>query len=309
MRLSQAIEGFLLYRAGAGSRNTVREYGHWLGTWLQVVGDMECDQVGADHVRRLLYVLRVERELAPKSVKNAHTTLSAFFTWLEGEAGIEHVIRRYKIASPKAQSRAIVPLSKADVRGLLLACDRTAVWQGTKRAPATTARATRFRDRAIVLFLLDTGVRASELCDLLVGDVDMKTGAVQVRHGKGDKGRTVYVGAVAREGLWRYLSKRKDARADDPLFATGTRQAMERNALRKMLEAAGERAEVVERVTPHRLRHTFAITYLRNGGDIFTLQRLLGHSTLEMVKRYLAIAQVDVADAHRRASPVDNWRL
>jgi integrase/recombinase XerD len=76
-----------------------------------------------------------------------------------------------------------------------------------------------------------------------------------------------------------------------------------------MLESAGQRAEISEPVTPHRMRHTFAITYLRNGGDGFTLQRLLGHLTMDMVKRFLPLASVGMEEVHRKASPADNWRL
>lgn len=310
MRLSLAIEGFLLYRAGVGSMATVREYRNTLRKWVAYIGDVDTSELNGDLVRRYLYHLRIEEELAPKSVKNAWIGMSSFFTWLETEMGVEHVIRRHRIKMPAAGSREIIPLSKNDVKVLLMACERTAVWRSDKRAPASMQRSTRLRDRAIVLLLLDCGVRASECCNLLVGDVDMKTGATQVRQGKFDKGRTVYLGTVARDALGRYVAKRKhEARPDDPLFETSRGQALDRSALRKMLLAAGQRAEVVEPVTPHRLRHTFAITYLRNGGDVYTLQRLLGHSTMEMVRRYLALAETDVADAHRRASPADNWRL
>jgi integrase/recombinase XerD len=288
---------------------TVRDYRNTLQKWVEHIGDVDTAELSADQVRRFLYHLRIEEELAPKTVKNAWIGLSSFFTWLEGEMGIEHVIRRYKIKMPAAGSREIIPLGKNDVRQLLLACERTAVWNSTKRAPATMQRATRHRDKAIVVVLLDTGLRVSELCDLNLGDVDMKSGAVQVRSGKLDKGRTVYMGNVAKDALWRYLGKRKDTRTDDPVFQTTHGQRMDRSALRKMLLGAGARAEIVEPVTPHRMRHTFAIAYLRNGGDVYTLQRLLGHSSMEMVKRYLALAQTDIAEAHRKASPADNWRL
>ena len=309
MRLSEAVQGFLMWRAVAGSAHTARDYANTLRQFEAFVeDDPEVAAVDADQVRRFLYWLRVERELAPKTVKNAHTGLSAFWSWLEDAYGLPHVIRG-AVRSPKAGTREVVPLSKTDVRLILAAVEKTATWRSEKRQPAQMTRGTRYRDRAIVLFLLDTGVRAQELCSLVVGDVDMKSGAVQVRRGKGDKGRTVYLGTTARAALWSYLSRRGDVQPDDALFETTRHQPLDRSALRKLLLNAGQRAEIAETVNPHRFRHTFAVNYLRNGGDVYTLQRLLGHATMEMVKRYLSLAQTDIADAHKRASPVDNWRL
>ena len=83
---------------------------------------------------------------------------------------------------------------------------------------------------------------------------------------------------------------------------------MNRDQLLNALRALGRLAGI-SGVNVHRFRHTFAVNYLRNGGDPWSLQMMLGHSTMEMVKTYLALAQADLEKNHQIASPVDNWRL
>jgi site-specific recombinase XerD len=88
----------------------------------------------------------------------------------------------------------------------------------------------------------------------------------------------------------------------------GSPFTMGRTGLAQYLRRLGKRAGVDD-THPHRFRHTFAITFLRNGGDPYSLQAILGHTTMDMVKTYLNIAQVDLDAAHKRASPVEGWKL
>ena len=92
------------------------------------------------------------------------------------------------------------------------------------------------------------------------------------------------------------------------VFVRADAMAFDRHKLLKVFRRIGARAGV-RGVNIHRFRHTFAVNYLRNGGDSLHLQRLLGHSTMNMVNTYLDLANADLQKNHRIASPVDHWRL
>jgi site-specific recombinase XerC len=117
----------------------------------------------------------------------------------------------------------------------------------------------------------------------------LKTGRVEVKHGviggaKGGKGRTVYLGKTTRNAMWYYLVDPEDANDPDaPVFLDQHGRHFNPGSLRQLIKDIADRAGVKD-AYPHKFRHTFAITYLRSGGDIFTLQSLLGHSSLEMVQ-------------------------
>lgn len=152
------------------------------------------------------------------------------------------------------------------------------------------------------------------ICSIHFSDLNLKVNSVRLRgKGSGRDGmeRLTYFSKRTSQALWKYLLPRLETiRENEVVFVAGEaseQNELDRNALRKMLSRLGERAGVAN-VHPHRFRHTFAINCLRNGGDVFTLQALLGHSSLEMVKRYARVAQADCEASHR-TSPVDNWKL
>lgn len=323
LKLSQAIEGLLFYKTATGkSPHTILDYRSGFDKLLLYFeGDPPFASITHTQLVAFFAWLRDDYvsepdgvaprgqiKLSPKTVKNVHTALSALWTWAAGEGYVEKNIVR-AIDPPRAVAPVIETFSQEDIRALLKACDNSHTWKN--RESTANERPTAERDRAIILILLDTGVRASELCKMKITDVNLATGGIKVK-GKGSKERIVQVGRRTSQVLWKYLVPRLDsARDGDLVFVVGwpgDPRPMHRLVLNTLLKRIGERADV-SKVYPHKFRHTFAINYLRNGGDVFTLQELLGHANLEMVKRYARIAQIDCVNAHRQASPVDNWRL
>jgi site-specific recombinase XerD len=166
------------------------------------------------------------------------------------------------------------------------------------------------RDRAILLTLLDTGMRASELVNLTIDDWRESSLVVM---GKGRKERTVPISKPTEKAIWRQLLAREilpcGVRGGNALFAALINgEELTYISLSSMLIRL-RKYSGVKGIHAHRFRHTFAITFLRYGGDIYTLQRILGHSTLDMVKTYLDIVRSDIVRAHEKASPVLNWEL
>jgi integrase/recombinase XerD len=326
--LSQAIEGYLLdARARQLSPRTIGDYIHIFHRFQDHVGNVAIAAIEPNDVRRFLANLRSHRVtpngvaprpsriLSKKTVRNHYIALASLWTWATSEnIADRHVVRA--IDPPPIEKPAIEPFSKSDVELLLDACDTSRPYTRLGKRECANRRPTADRDRALILLLLDTGARASEVCaeprkgapGLLVGDLDQRNSHVTVM-GKGDKGRILPISAPTSKALWRYLTARPDSLPSDPLILSSRGGGPFTTAgLLCLVRRLGDRAGVPG-AHPHRFRHTFAINFLRNGGNALELQRLLGHSTLEMVNRYVALAQVDLDNAHRRASPVVNWRL
>ena len=310
-RTASWVAGFLVYARAEGlSPCTIADYSTGLRHFARWLGDRDPLALSTAELRGFFATLRDVPNgrggtLSPKTVRNAWAALRSFYRWLADETSTPNPM--LAVQMPKAVPPVIEPLSRAQIAALLKACDQTRAAVTHGRDAFAMSRDTAKRDRAIVLVLLDSGLRASELCALTVADVDVTTGYVLVKRGKGGKGRITYIGKQTRRALWRYLSSRKTTPAE-PLFVARTGHPLDRDRLGALLANLGDRAGVPD-VHPHRLRHTFATEFLRNGGNLLALQRLLGHSSLEMVRRYATIAESDLQRAHEAGSPADQWRL
>jgi site-specific recombinase XerD len=167
------------------------------------------------------------------------------------------------------------------------------------------------RDEALLLFMLDTGCRASEVISLRVRDLDL-TGRKARILGKGNKHRTVYFGRHTNRALWAYFREEpRDEGAAVFLSDRGTTagEALTRSGLGKIIGRLGAEAKLdAVRCSPHTFRHTMAVTFLRAGGNVFSLKELLGHTTLTMTNKYVALAQADLEAQHRQFSPADRLK-
>ncbi len=217
----------------------------------------------------------------------------------------EYIVR--KVRRPKPEKKAIKPYSEKEVRAMISSLTRSKLYVRPGKRSSDHRIPNAERNRAIILLLLDTGMRSSEVCGLRVNHVDLKTRRARV-YGKGDKERFLPFSPSTGQAIWRYRVKREDKYPGAYLFTKLSGKPMDKDSMYKMIQVIGDQAGV-KRATVHRFRHTFAINYLRNGGDPWSLRMMLGHATMQMVENYLALAEADLVNKHNMASPVANCRL
>ena len=292
--LQNAAEAFLTdCRIRKLSPNTIEFYREKLARFTayaksQKVNDL--DQADTDLLRRFFLWLE-ENGHNPGGRHAWFRTLRAFFRWMENELeGYTSPLRKLK--PPKVDVPPIEGASMDEVQVLLDACGNSF---------------TGLRDKAIILVLLDTGIRAGELLALDWPDIDLTAGKVIIRKGKGGKFRFVFLGRLARQALRKYAGQRKD---DHPAVFIGVKrqERLTYGGLMIILNRRARQAGLPQAPSPHDFRRAAALQMLRSGADVISVSRLLGHSSLEVTKRYLAQTEGDLHDIHRLHSPADNLK-
>ena len=291
--LALSFREFLLDRqarnASPGSLTFYRQKLTPFLDYLEAQSITDPDQATAKQVRYFLVALQETGHTA--GGQHAYfRAIRAFFNWLEQEGEIESNPMA-RIKPPKVPEELLEPVRLDHLRAMLESCDMK-----TELG---------CRDHAVMLALLDTGARASEMTALNVGDIDLNTGSVVIRQGKGRKPRVTFLGAKSLRMLIKYLRFKPSKSTDAPLW---TAKAGSRLTYTGLRDIARRRARDAGVPAPnlHAFRRGFAVLSLRNGADIFSLQRLMGHTSLTVLRRYLKQTEDDLQEAHRRAGPVDN---
>jgi site-specific recombinase XerD len=292
--LTGDIESFVLDRKARGlAPGTITFYQQKLALlqqYLLTYGITEVSEITTQVVRQ--YLLDLAATHNPGGVRAAYRGMHAFLRWVELEELYESWRNPMeRVQPPRVPDEPLEPLSEHDFAAMLRTCK-----------PRTFTGA---RDKAILMALLDTGCRASEFVNIDIGDVNWVTGQVLIRQGKGGKPRMVRFGDKTRRAVRAYLQHLGRTSDSHPLWVTEQSRRLTYAGLREITRRRARQAGVSE-PSLHSFRRAFALNSLRLGMDVYSLQRLMGHADLTVLRRYLAQTPEDAQRAHERFGPVDN---
>lgn len=293
-RLDAWIEAFLFDRKAQNmSKGTIYFYVQKLALFSKYCDSQQISkisQISPNLIRQYLLYLE-DTGHNPGGIHACFRTMKTFLLWWENEVepeGWKNPIR--KVKPPKVGSDPLEPADTEVIIAILDGC------------PSNTQLG--LRDRAIILTLMDTGLRASELLNLDLTDINLITGEMLIRQGKGRKPRCVFVGSKTRKSIRRYLATRKDN--SPALWLTSRMDRLTYWGLKSMMKNRASRAKVK---TPsiHSFRRWFAITCLRAGTNVYSIQELMGHTDLQVLKRYLKQTKYDLKADHISSNLVDKF--
>ncbi len=259
-------------------------------------------RISKNHIRLFIRYLQEEartphsnRPLSTATVQGYARTLKAFFSWALREEYVD-INPMKKIPVPKGTKKIVNTLAHEQIRDLLAIC--------------RSSNGLGYRNLTIFLLLIDTGLRVSELVGIELDDVNLLEDYIKIMRAKGNKERQVPIGSLVQKSLWKYINNYRSrplTQKISKLFLSDDGMPITKSGVQQMVRRYGRQAGIAGvRCSCHTFRHTFAKYYLLNGGDIFSLQKILGHSSLASVRVYLNLFTDDIKKQHQRFSPVDN---
>ncbi len=285
LALNDAYTDFILSRqAMQCAPNTMEFYRYTAGVflaWAEGQGVTNPEQVDARLVRYYLSGLATRG----KSDRTLNAHARAIRTLLRFWHSENYIAAPVSITMPKMEKKRLPVLSAEELNQVLSAC----------RNP---------RDKALVFFMADSGLRRAEVTALNWGDIDILRGLVKVNRGKGGKARSAVIGATTRRMLLAYRRTLGNPASDLPVFLSRSGGRFTGTGILLIFRRLSNKTGI--HVSPHALRRTFVILSLRAGMDVLHLQAMLGHASLDMVQHYAQMVDDDLLQAHKAHSPIDN---
>lgn len=287
MTITEASRLFLddQYLKG-NSVHTITDYTGKLRPFLEQYGELQLEELRAEDLQQYASALRA-RQNNSITTQSYIRSLRAFLNWLYFNDYIEADFCR-KFRLPKARKAFINVLSDEEIASIFAVYD-------------DDTNPIHLRNRVILSLMLDAGLRLNEVVTAQLVNLHLPEGYLIVT-GKGSKQRAVSFGITTLKHLKAYLDAVKPSQE---LLKTAEGAPLTRETLRNMFRKL-KRKSGVQRLHPHLLRHTFATRYLENGGNIYSLKELLGHTTLKQTQAYLHIAQTRRHLDFEKYSPLDN---
>lgn len=287
MNIREALEEFYFHNKQHSEQTQVwyKSRMDEFASWCEKQGYRQVEQITAKIIRRYIDEVSIRpnyhngKPLSSYTVHSHARTIRRFFNWMADEDNFQDLISPKigrKIPMPKIQVKVIETFTKDEIQRMFTACEDNIY-------PVLIAR-----NKAILAVLLDTGLRAGELCGLKLSDVYIAPGESFICVlGKGSKEREVGLGVKSSALLSDYIEHYRAASLDEPhVFLTHKHEPLNRNGLDQMLHRLAKRAGV-KHVHPHKWRHTFAVQYLLQGGDVYMLSKLLGHTSIDITQVYV----------------------
>lgn len=290
--LFKLITTFISLKQAQGcSERTILDYERNLGNfYLYCDSDTTNDKLLQEKV--IGYLSQYSNK-APATFNIPYQNLNAFFNWCTLTENLPYNPLRLSGLKKKKDDGKIRHSEPDEIELLLKACDRT-TYAGN-------------RDRALILLTLDTGIRPSEAFSLRQNDIDFHHNRITIRRetAKTRVERQLPLSGAVASTLKDLIDLKPEGFSDDLIFYSYEGNPLNTRSWGQRLQYYSKKIRF--NITPYSLRHTFAIQYIRNGGNAFYLQYELGHSELKMTKRYVKLALTDVEKEHNMHSPAAHF--
>lgn len=296
MTIEQAKEVFMISRRARNlSKNTMFWYNHSIDRFVVFCGNNQISDIRKLKQRDIeLFISELQGTMRAISLKDIYTAIRTFFTYLFDEEYLERNPMK-NMKPPKVDKKIMRTFTKEEIGKILKYFDQSNFFG--------------LRNHLIMCMLFSTGMRKSELLNLRMQDINVTLDMIKVK-GKGSKERLVPIGRTLRRVMLSYISQREefldDTLCDYFIVSYRKRQLTPTGINLVFKKMKTDLGWIGERISSHTMRHTFCKTFLMNNGDLFTLQRIVGHSDLRMTRKYVELNDREIKIQYAKANPLDN---